>query len=54
MMVEWVVGVALFVKNSIDFVIKTTDNTNTFESIFIELSCKYKLKILIGACGVIL
>ena len=37
-------GVALFVKNSIDFAIKTADNTNTFESIFIELSCKYKLK----------
>ena len=36
-------------KNSVNFVIKITDNTNTFESIFIELSCKYKLIFLIGA-----
>ena len=34
----------MFVKNSNNFVIKTTDSAHTFESIFIELSFKYKPK----------
>ena len=35
-------GVVLFVKNSTDFVIKATDKSTTFESIFIELFCLKK------------
>ena len=41
-------GVALFVKNSIDYGIKTTANIKTFESVFIEISCEFKQKMVLG------